>query len=66
MIRWHPDIHDGQFRRLLPDQRDELRSVTALPGYDETGPFEQARQALPQEDVVVGERDPDGGLGHPY
>ena len=28
--------------------------------------FEQAGQALPEEDVVVGQRDPDAGFGHPY
>jgi hypothetical protein len=37
-----------------------------LPGYDTTGPFEQAGQTLPEEDVVVGQCDPDAGFGHPY
>jgi DNA-binding NarL/FixJ family response regulator len=66
MVRRHPDVHDGQLRLMLPDQRDELRPVTGLPGHDEAGPLEQAGQALPEEDVIVGQRDPDAGLGHPY
>ena len=66
MIRRHPDIHDGQFRLMLPDQRDELRPITASADHDKTGLFEQAGQALPEEDVVVGQCDPDAGFGHPY
>jgi hypothetical protein len=66
IIRRHPDIHDGQFRLMLPDQRDELRPITALADHDKPGLFEQAGQALPEEDVVVGQRDPDAGFGHPY
>ena len=66
MVRRHPDVHDGQFRFMLPDQRDELRPVTGLADHDKSGPLEQAGQALPEEDVVVGQRDPDAGFGHPY
>ena len=37
IIRRHPDIHDGQFRLVLPDQRDELRPITALADHDKPG-----------------------------
>src|SRR6266571_3483638 len=66
MVRRHPDVHDGQLRLLLPDKRDELRRVPALPGHRKAGPLEQARETLAEEDIIVSQRDTNAGLGHPY
>jgi len=65
MVRRHPDVHDHQLWLLLPNERDELRRVAALPSYSKAGALEQARKTLAEEDVIVSQRDSNGGLGHP-
>ena len=63
MRRWHPNIHDHQLGRLLPDQRDQLLPTTGLPHHRETRPLQQAGQTLPQQDVVLSEDHPQPAHG---
>ena len=57
--RRHPDVDDRDVRVLLADRGEELRGVAGLGDDLETGLGEQAGDALPQEDRVVSERDPE-------
>ena len=61
MLR-HADVHDDEIRLQRLDQREELGRVACLPDDLETGSLQQAGQALPEKDVVVGERHPHGLL----
>ena len=64
MVRRHPDVHDYQLWLPLPNERDELRCVAALPGHSKARVLEQARKTLAEEDVIVSQRDSNGSLGH--
>ena len=55
--RRHPDVDHRQVRLVLADQRKELLGIAGLTHHLEPRPLEQAREALPEQDVVIGERD---------
>src|SRR5581483_6401766 len=57
-LRRHPDVDHGQVGPFLADEFDELGGVTGLASHLKSRAVEQARQALPQQDVVVGQYDP--------
>ena len=56
----HPDVGDDHVRRAALDDIEQLRQVPGHPDQLEVliG-RDQAGHALPQEDVVLGQRDPD-------
>jgi hypothetical protein len=51
----HPDVDDRQFRAGRTDQGEQFCPVPGLAGDVEPGTVEQAGQALPQQDVVIGQ-----------
>ena len=58
--RRHPDVDDGDVRLVLTDSREELGRVASLGDDLEACLVEQPRDPLPEEDRIVGERDPQG------
>jgi len=54
----HPDVDDGEIRALRPDEGDEALRVPGLAGDVESGPFQQSRDALAQQHVVIGQNNP--------
>jgi len=62
MGRRHPNVDDDEFRLVLAHEREELVRVSGLSDNLEVGPFEQAREAFAQQDVVVGNDDPSAVL----
>ena len=56
--RRHADVDDGDVRRVGTDLQHQLVGVARLAHDLETGILEQARDALAQQDGVVGEDDP--------
>jgi signal transduction histidine kinase len=61
--RGHPDVDDHQVRVLPAHQSEQRSGVAGLPDDVEPGAGEQAGEALPQQDVVVGDDDPGCGWG---
>jgi len=57
MIRGHPDVDDGEVRTMLPDQGQKPRRVVGLAHHLEPCAFEQARDSLPKQDVIVRQHD---------
>src|SRR5258708_23753019 len=57
MIRGHPDVDDGQVRTMPADQGQEPRRVVGLAHHLEPCSFEQARDSLPKQDVIVRQHD---------
>ena len=53
----HPDVDHDEIRALRPDQGDEPLRVPRLAGDLESRPFQQARYALAQQHVVIGQHD---------
>jgi hypothetical protein len=66
VTRRHPDVHQDEVGPLLPDQVQQPRRVAALADHVEAGALKQACQTLAQENVIVGQRDPDPILSHLY
>jgi hypothetical protein len=50
----HPDVDDHELGLARAHEPEELVGVARLTDDLEAGPFEQAREAFAQEDVVVG------------
>src|SRR2546421_8244882 len=63
MGRRHPDVDHHQLGRGFPDHRQYLPAVTGLPDDREARALEQARQPLPEQDVVVRQDHPGPGHG---
>ena len=63
--RRHADVDDGEIGTLLANQGEQLVAVARLPDDLEAEPLEQAREALAEQDVVVGQDGAGAGLGHP-
>src|SRR2546421_1729421 len=63
MGRRHPDVDHHQLGRGLPDHWQYLPAVTGLPDNREARALEQARQPLPEQDVVVRQDHPGPGHG---
>ena len=61
VCRRHPDVDDDEVRLLLADELKKLRCVAGLADHLEPVLFEQARHALTEEDVVIGQRNADCG-----
>jgi hypothetical protein len=59
----HPDVHHGEVGAVLANLREQRLGVIDLPDHLEAGALEQAGNALPQEDVVVGYDHSDGVHG---
>ncbi len=53
----HPDVDDGQVRTMPADQGQEPRRVVGLAHHLEPGSFEQARDSLAEQDVIVRQHD---------
>jgi hypothetical protein len=54
----HPNVDDHKLGFVLSDKIEELGRVARLTDDLEIRPFEHARQALSEKDVVVGHYDP--------
>ena len=63
MTWWHPDVDHEEVRALRPDQGDEAVRVPGLAGDLESGPFQQPRNALAQQHVVLGQNNPNRTAG---
>ena len=50
----HPDVDDGQVRKVLADQVQQLRGIARLTDHLEAGPLEQADNPLADQHIVVG------------
>jgi L-iditol 2-dehydrogenase len=62
----HPDVHDYQSRLSLAHQCEQRRRGSALPHNIEARAFEQTRETLSQQDVVVRQGDLNPVRGHLY
>src|SRR3954468_24249864 len=51
--RRHPDVDDDEIGPVLANEAQQLRPVARLTHKLVSGPLEQARKPLPQEDIVV-------------
>ena len=58
--RRHADVDDGDVRRLVLHLAEELLGVAGLADHLEPRLGEEAGDALPKEDGVVGDHDPHG------
>jgi hypothetical protein len=58
----HPNIDDHELGLVLAHEREELVRVAGLADDLEARPLEHARDALAQQDVVVGDDDPTGSV----
>ena len=56
--RRHPDVDHGHVRPGLADQLDERGAVAGLAQHLPAGPLEKAGEALAEQDVVIGQDDP--------
>src|SRR5262249_40852737 len=54
----HPDIDDGQVRIVLADEGEQPWSIMGLADDVESGSFQQARDALPPQRLVVRQAGP--------
>jgi len=54
----HADVHHHQLWRLRIDKGQELGAVAGLPDNLEPGALEQAGQPFTQQDVVLGQDNP--------
>jgi hypothetical protein len=59
-LGWHTDVDEHHVRLVLADHGKQLGPVARLPDHVEARALEQARKALPQQDVVIGQRYPWG------
>jgi hypothetical protein len=57
MARRHADVDHHQVRGVLSDQRQQVGGVAGLSEDPETGAFQQAREPLAEQHVVVGKDD---------
>ncbi len=62
--RRHPDVGHHQLGPGLPDQREQVRAVAGLPDHREAGAIEQAGQALPEQDIVLAQDNPQAAARH--
>ena len=53
----HPEIQDGDVRAALLRRADRLAAVGDLRGHGESFPLQQGPQALPNDQVVIGEEN---------
>lgn len=53
----HPDIGHHQVGDRVPDQGEQLATVTGLPDDGETRAGQQARHTFPKQHVVIGDDD---------
>jgi hypothetical protein len=60
---WHADVDHHQLRRQRIDQGQQLGGVAGLADHLETGAFQQAGQALPQQHVILSQNHPHPGRG---
>ena len=58
MRRRHPNVGHHQFRSVLTNDRQQLRTITGLAHNIETRTIQQAGQPLPKQQIVLGYNDP--------
>ena len=57
---WHPDVDDRDVRSVLADRSEQGLGVADLGDDIEAGLGQQPRDALPQEERVVGQDEAEG------
>ena len=62
--RWHPNVDDDDLGFVCTNESEERRGIAGLADDLESVPFEQRRETLSQQDVVIRERDARATFAH--